>query len=294
MRQYIIIVFCFCIIASGTLAAPFSPYNGYNTAVQALNPMASWQLNETSGTTAYDSTGSIHGTYVNSPTLNQPGPSLAGMPNDKAVLFNGSQDHVDIPAANFAFKNQSLSISSWVYITDNDNIYRSFISLGDGTSSSSTWINLAKARSGWNSGRIYFEIYNGTSSSLANSNLDGNNLPKNEWMHLTGVVDKANNIVKLYINGTLQLTSTLVNFDLTTVSQIQLHLGTFCFPYAQEHNSYLDEVAIYNYALSETQVGYLYGAAFNSAVPEPATFILLGIFLSLMFCKKIVLVKMIL
>ena len=51
----------------------------YDTEILADSPVGYWKLNETSGTTAYDSSGNgNNGTLHGGITLNQPGPWSGG------------------------------------------------------------------------------------------------------------------------------------------------------------------------------------------------------------------------
>ena len=62
----------------------------YTTEVLADSPYLYWKLDETSGTTATDSSGnSRSGTYTNSPTLNQ----TALINEGKSVDFDGTNDY---------------------------------------------------------------------------------------------------------------------------------------------------------------------------------------------------------
>lgn len=58
----------------GTYTPEFAPASGYGTlaaAINALSPVGYWKLDETSGTTAFDSSGNgHHGTYTGTVTLN--------------------------------------------------------------------------------------------------------------------------------------------------------------------------------------------------------------------------------
>lgn len=55
-------------------------------AIMATDPAALFRLNETTGAVAADTAGNVTGNYVNTPLLNQPGPTA----QDKAVYFDGS------------------------------------------------------------------------------------------------------------------------------------------------------------------------------------------------------------
>ncbi len=100
--------------AAATYTATYAPGGGggsYNAAVLADSPLAYWRLGETSGTTAADSSGNNRsGSYVASPSLNQPG-ALAGDTN-RAVGFNGSSQYVNVPYV-AALNPAQLTVEAW-------------------------------------------------------------------------------------------------------------------------------------------------------------------------------------
>ena len=74
--------------------------------------LAHYELNETTGTTANDSSGNgYHGTYMNGVTLGQPG---AGAGSGNAALFDGATGYVAIPGnAAFDALSADFSIAAW-------------------------------------------------------------------------------------------------------------------------------------------------------------------------------------
>jgi len=93
-KKSVILLTCALVLASaaGTSALPPKKHH--------------WQLEETSGTTAYDSLGSHDGNVLNGTVINQAGP---GAPDSKAYSFDGNDDRIDlgsgwVPASgSFAF-----------------------------------------------------------------------------------------------------------------------------------------------------------------------------------------------
>lgn len=85
----------------------------YRAAVAADSPVAWWRLDETTGTTAADSTGTNTGTYTGSPTLGSTGLAVAD-PGDKSVTFSASTlQYVEAPDAS-ALNPASLSIEALI------------------------------------------------------------------------------------------------------------------------------------------------------------------------------------
>jgi hypothetical protein len=75
-------------------------FEDYAALVMAHAPTAYWRLGDSSGTAAVDETGTYDGTYVGAPTLGTQG--LLYSDPDKAVTFNGTSQHVDLPNGLFS------------------------------------------------------------------------------------------------------------------------------------------------------------------------------------------------
>ena len=82
-------------------------------------------------------------------------------------------------------------------------------------------------------------------------------------MLVTGVCDYENSLIHLYIDGVLQDSQPLINFDMTSVSDFRVLLGDYTNQDTSEawqnnHNGLLDEVRIYNHALTQSEIYLLY------------------------------------
>ncbi len=91
-----------------------------------------------------------------------------------------------------------------------------------------------------------------------------------QWYHVVGTYN--NNSIKIYVNGQLE-GSEKIGSVIPYVGSTPLTIGYF--PYTESgsfsFNGLIDEVRIYNRALSDSEVTQLYN------VPEPATLLLLGL-----------------
>lgn len=236
------------------------------------NLMAHWTFDDGSGTTLTDVTGNGHTGTVYGGAAWVTGIGGTGY----ALQFDGSNDYVDVAnPSSFGFANQSFTFTAWVKIEDNTNNYRLFVTIGDATDCYPL-AELGKSRSGTSQGRIFMEVSpNGVLVYDALSNLDGNQLPKNEWIFAAGVVDWASAQIRLhlvYLDGVLHTTVDQVgSFNLAQASQLKVRLGAFpCL--GGYHKGLLDEVRIYDRALSDAEVRELYGMCgdANSSGGDPA------------------------
>ena len=172
--------------------------------------LAYWTFDEGNGTTLHDCVGGHHGTIYGLPAWEK---GVSG----HCMRFDGVDDFVEVPdVTDFRCANQSLTYSAWVQIVDNPDKYRVFVHLGDPVSAREIGISLVKARSGnpEYEGRILMNLRNGAPVAyLAQSSQDGDQLPKNEWLFLAGVVDCENSLVTLYIDGNHQQSVALPDFE---------------------------------------------------------------------------------
>ena len=143
-------------------------------------------------------------------------------------------------------------------IAGNSADYDPFVVLEDNADQTPR-VGLFKYRSGLNSGKIAFQVYNGSGSSEPLGSVAGSSLPTNTWIHVVGVVDYPANKAYLYYNGQQDASATLVTFDLSTAASLRLHTGLFA---GNEYlNGKVDETRIYNRALSPAEVAQLYNFA---------------------------------
>lgn len=175
-----------------------------------------------------------------------------------ALEFDGEGDYIEIQdTSDFQFADESLTYSAWVQIFDNDNQYHCFIYLQD-TVDAYPLLALYKCRSGIEQGRMIFHVANADEGgSIVLSTDDGEELPKYEWMHVAGVVDHDEGIINLYINGVSQGTDSLVNFDMDDSGTLGFRLGDDPWDNPVNpgnHHGLLDEVRIYNRALSGREI----------------------------------------
>jgi len=102
----------------------------------------------------------------------------------------------------------------------------------------------------------------------------------NSWHHIAGTYDGTT--MKMYIDGTLE--STLAWSTGYVENDEPLHIGLFTYDYNDGHgnepnilNGLMDDVRIYNRALSPSEVQGLSSDSGNAPVPEPGTILLFGL-----------------
>ncbi|WP_281561306.1 cadherin-like domain-containing protein [Thalassomonas sp. RHCl1] len=238
----------------------------YSTYISSLNPVSHWQLNESSGTLVLDQAGSNNGTYVNAPGLAETG-ALVDDPANTAVSFDGttnddSGDYIVIPHDSDMMLDDG-SIQLW-FNTDNVMQDSSLFS---------------KDSSGYvNGGHIEIDL---TSSGHINVRLQSSSdsyfvettevMTNSQWHNVVFTFGSSG--MKLYVDGELADTNVYTGGLGTTSGgsgnsePIVIGASTGVSnsgsetPTVRHYQGKIDEVAIFDSALSAEQIKMLYGSA---------------------------------
>ncbi len=214
--------------------------------IQASSPIAYWRLNETSGSAAANiGANGVAGTYQ-SVTLNVAGPrppAYGGFENDNnAGQFNGTSSYVNT-SSSFLSNLGAFSMAGWIrplatpaartgLFGQNDAVEFGF----SATDNLQIWTP------------------NGGSVNLPWS------LPINQWYHVCAVADGST--LKLYTNGVLAATGGTASSNYGSSSST-FHIGGGGVFDASGNffNGQIDEVAVWNRALSAAEISEQYQAA---------------------------------
>ncbi len=235
----------------------------YAQLVQADNPIGYWRLDEASGTTALDCVGTNNGTY-NSTQLGQPGYNLLDTHTSARFGYLATQNSYvgGIPIDFGSQANQSFTIETWVKgpapATDAGIITK-------GTGSGGEQFNL-DCGAGNHAYRFFVRQDDGTVSGASSSGVPSSS----QWQHVVGVLNRPAGYVAIYVNGVSNASGTFPTDNyhglLRTTSAMSIgsrQSGTGA--YDNQFGGYLQDVAVYNYALSAAQIQAHYAAASNRA-----------------------------
>jgi len=246
------------IAALTVVAAPTYPLG---QAILTDNPVGYWRLDETSGVVARDYVANNNGSYANV-QLGQPGYRL--IDTHTAVRFGGlTSSNSCVTNINLDFATSgsaAFTVEAWVnggtQTTDAGLVTKGYGSGGE-------QFNLDCGGPG-RAFRFFVRDAGGT-ARLATSSI----VPNNQWYHLVGVCDQANGAVRLFVNGvnvaqgTLAPGTGLLGSSATvSIGSRQGGQGT---PYNFQFVGWMEEVAIYGYALGTNQIVTHYRAATNRA-----------------------------
>jgi len=211
-----------------------------------------WKMDEGVGTTILDFSGNS-----NTATLGM-GDSAPGWSTGKygvGTSFDGSNDYATIPSST-TWNFSDMTVSSWIYVTAGQNTGNTNIVRKDNVNEGGTrYIFALLSSSTSNNDKPNFGVYDNGISNNAKSPT----ALTTGWHHIVGTRN-AGTSIKLYVDG--QLVDNVA--DPTSGVQggtTNLTLGgvkNSVFPLSEKFTGKLDEVRIYNRALSPAEVKQLY------------------------------------
>src|SRR5262249_9139611 len=217
-----------------------------------------WRLGEASGTSALDSKGSNTGTYQNGVTLGAAG-ALSNDTNT-AASFNGTSSRVSLPALASV---TDFSIEGWSYLnsgaTANPNGNNALYATGGNVTL------VARPGTPNTSPAAYASVWlGGVEYSLQPTSTQTN---LNGWVYWT--LTRTGSTLTLYRNG-VQIAQRS-DLPATATANISGWIGAWGGA-SYFLNGRIDEVAVYNVALSAAQVAARYNTALNGPAPTSGSF----------------------
>ena len=247
--------------------------------------VAHWTFDESSGTTAHDSTGNYDGTLFGGATF------VSGGVSGNALSLNESTNsYVDVGTSFPGFTSGDFSLSIWVKTTQTSQQWA--ISKHDaqgqpegGPNGYALFLNQSGGVYGNQGGATFYNsAYSGHETNSTTLNLNNG-----QWHMITGVFNSANNTDQIYIDGTLENTnsgrspvannSPLIIGGVGETNGNNTPFGLF--------TGLIDDAQVYNNALTSTEVEYLYQHPGMAIIPEPQTWALALLGLSLLFIRRV-------
>lgn len=213
-----------------------------------------WSFDEGSGNIAYDYSGN------NNNGILYNGPQWVDGKVGKALSFDGVDDYISIPLFNY----DEITVGVWFYRNNKDTVRADAIFGGW------YWNSDSQLQQGYD---LRFYINSDIINFIVNTkNINGNILQKDasydfdyksikNWHCVFGVYEKLTGQQKLYVNGSLVSTTTHLagNIIVPLTVYSDMRIG-----YSRVNSGYfpglIDEVRIYNRALSEAEIKALYNA----------------------------------
>jgi hypothetical protein len=241
------------------LASPAT--NSYPGMVMADGPVAYWRLGmvdyTNGGGVAYDLAGGFNGAYNGGVEEGQTG-AISG-DADYSGLFGSGSTYVDVPFVT-NLNTRAFTVELWAYDNGQSWTYYRAPLAGHNPSAYGGYNFYGTPGNSWS-----FWLGNGT----AWKTLGGPAILTNAWTHLAVTYDGTNAI--LYADGVVTATLQVTDYVPDTVNNWRLGCGGA--PGAENYfwTGGLDEMAVYNTALSSNQIAAHYWAGIGNTLPPKIT-----------------------
>lgn len=204
-----------------------------------------WSFDESTGSFAYDSSGNSNQGTIYYATRQTASNCIAG----GCLSFNGTSSYVQASSSPSLSVTGDLTINAWVYVTSStarntvfskhyDYEYDFLVDSG-----------------------LRLNFYQGNGSTYTSIGTTNNVVPLNNWamVSVTRNIAGGNSLIKFYVNGNFVSSSTLTLGPAAGTQPVRIGSrpdGTALF------NGSIDDVRLYNIALSSTTIKNLYSAQY--------------------------------
>ena len=217
--------------AAGNLS-PFSSVASATTPAAPAGVVAAYGFDEGSGSTVTDTSGNGNNGTIANTTWATSGEF------GKALQFNGSSSVVTIPDSASLHLSSGMTLEAWVNPSTVDSAWRDVVYKGnDNFYLEATSPNAAIPDAGTIAGGSYADAFGNAA------------LPANTWSYLTETYDGST--LRLYVNGTQVAATAHTGAISTSTNPLQIGGDSI---YGQYFTGMIDEVRIYNRALTATQI----------------------------------------
>ena len=176
---------------------------------------------------------------------------------NKGAVFNGSSSKINLTAGSFTYTSQ-FSITAWIKLKStqaNQTILENY----DYLSSTSRGFNF-RVHTG---DKLKFDGY--YSDATRTDALSSTSIPLNTWTHVAAVYNSTNSSIKLYINGSEVSYTTQTYNAMQYHSNCAVNIGALTYGTGsgagsndqQWFNGHIDELRVYDDALTATEIGYI-------------------------------------
>lgn len=223
----------------------------------AENIVALWSFDEGSGEIAYDSSGNEnHGELME-------GPTWVDGKFGKALKFDGEDDYVEVPHSNSLDITEALSITVWAKFTEYPGHEQLLLDKGPlDASPTQYFLSFEPAE------KAYFLNFHGQSWH-AGDNFNSPEMNDTEWHHVAVTFDTGADKIKSCLDGECNEYTT--DDNLMSKGEHHLAIGTARFLQSiagYYFNGVLDELAVFNVALTENDIQTIMLSSLAAVYPE--------------------------
>lgn len=226
-----------------------------------------WRLDEAATPAADDSGNGNAGTWTNGGAAGAAvpaGPPGIGFTNTASHSFDGVDDYVEIGTPAALNITTNITVSAWVNFTT-DTTEKKAVAKWSDTPNNYCWL-LTIYDTG---GPAAFFVQPATGGMIG-ADTGGAVLSTGTWYHLMGTYDGAN--VRMFLNGVQTAAAPLTGAINTGAAPIRVGAGSGgTAPPENPYPGLVDDVRIYNYALTPIEVATVYAGALPGAFTLTAT-----------------------
>ena len=183
------------------------------------------------------------------PWINEPG--WTNGVSVKAISFDGNDDRIDCGSGSeLDIGTSDFSFSAWVNMGYNQNTYSTLVAKGGGASyDEGYWINIVNHR-------LRFYLSDGTTRLVKVS--DAVSIFENNWYHIVITVDRDQDVT-FYVDGENAGVRDISEMDGENITSSKTFtIGSWMTNPNACFTGTLDDVRVYDMALTPTEVGILY------------------------------------
>jgi chitodextrinase len=220
-----------------------------------------WRFDEASGTSALDSSGRGYtGTLSGAGVTRVPGKVGSG-----ALSFDGSSGKVTIPGTSGLNLASSFTLTAWIKPASLSS-YRTPLVKGS-TSACAYWLQTTGTS---------VSVGFGTSANCASykEHVARTNLQSNVWYHVAARFDDSQNRITVFVNGNAVYSAAEYGAPLANGESLVLGQSTYAGDNYERWKGLLDEVRVYNRALSAMEIADIFadgGGAADVQAPKAPT-----------------------
>jgi len=218
----------------------------YKAGLDKLGLVSYWAMDENGGTTAYDNQSTNNGTLYNSLTWQSENNCVSG----SCLSFNGSNNYISHPTT--GINSRKGTVEGWVKpnTTSNWGFWQTHDSSGY------NWVDWISIFT-YTDGTFYFRMGDGTNCCSNDVTFwTASYIPSGQWSHLSFTWEGTT--MKAYVNGALIASRTNAVFQDIVDPGARIGQG-----HDRMMNGFMDEVRVYNRALSAEEIAQNYQAGYT-------------------------------
>jgi hypothetical protein len=203
--------------------------------------VAWWKLDEQDGTAATDSAGENDGKLIGDPTWRPTGGKVGG-----ALAFDGDGDYVEVTDGSDFDITQQITVAAWIKVDAFDKSWQAIVAKGD-----DSW----RLQRDQETDGLEFACGGVTVPHSKWGDIHGTvNINDGQWHHAVGVYD--GDKLYLYVDGALD--ASVAASGKINLNDYPVLIGENAQMPGRFWNGLIDDVRVYNYALSRDEIKSLY------------------------------------